>query len=118
MCPRFLSVSDGSGEYTCGRCTQVEELLSLVTELQEEVGGLRTVRELEKEMDWWDHSLPSLRHMRQPATKEVKDPLLSRHQPEGGDLRDGGMEASFCSGQMVIPLPVYLTLPGAHTTGI
>lgn len=50
--PRFLSVSDSSGEYTCGRCTQVEGLLSLVAELQEEVGGLRTVRETEKKMDW------------------------------------------------------------------
>lgn len=28
------------------------------------------------------------------------------------------MEANFCSGQQEIPLPVYLTFPGAQTTGV
>jgi len=37
-----------SCESTCGRCAQVEELLSLLAELREEVGRLRSTRESEK----------------------------------------------------------------------
>lgn len=50
VCPSFLSVSDNSSEYTCGRCAQVEELLSVVIELCEEVSRKRNIRESEKEM--------------------------------------------------------------------
>lgn len=45
--------SDSSGSvYACGRCSKVEELLSLVVELLEEVSRLRSVRESEREPDW------------------------------------------------------------------
>ena len=60
VCLRFLLVSEGSSENSCGRCTQVEELLSLVAELREEVYRLRSIQESEKEIDWWNHTLPSL----------------------------------------------------------
>lgn len=60
VCPSFLSVSDGSSEYVCGRYAQVE-LLSLVTELWEEVGRLRSIRESKNEIDWCNHTLSSLR---------------------------------------------------------
>lgn len=50
MCPSFLSVSDNSSEYTCGSCAQIEELLSVVIELYEEVSRQRNTRESEKEM--------------------------------------------------------------------
>lgn len=41
----------------CVRCEQVDELLSLVVELREEVERLRTIRECEREIDWWSDSL-------------------------------------------------------------
>jgi len=39
----------------------VNDLLSLVAELKEEVERLRSIQECEREIDWWSHSLPSLR---------------------------------------------------------
>ena len=39
------------------RCEQVDEMLSLVVELKEEVERLRTTRECEREIDWWSDSL-------------------------------------------------------------
>ena len=39
------------------RCEQVDELLSLVVELKEEVQRLRTIRACEQEIDWWSDSL-------------------------------------------------------------
>lgn len=47
MCPTLIPVL-GSSEHSCGRCTQAEELLSLVTELQEEVGRLSCIEESER----------------------------------------------------------------------
>lgn len=48
------------------------------------VGGGQA-EELEKEIDWWNHTLPSMRHMHQPATtQEMKDPYsLPTKQKEG-----------------------------------
>lgn len=52
---------DSSCAHPCGSCAQVEEeLLCLVTELQEEVSSLRRIRESEMEMDPWDNILPPL----------------------------------------------------------
>jgi len=70
---------------------QVNDLLSLVTELKEDVERLRSLRECEREIYWWSHTLPSLRPRQQMETsQETEDPLLSCHQAEGEDLRDGG----------------------------
>ncbi|KAK4818853.1 hypothetical protein QYF61_020072 [Mycteria americana] len=52
---------DGSRDDSCVRCDQVDDLLCMVAELQEEVEKLRSVREAEKEIDWWCHALPPLR---------------------------------------------------------
>jgi len=55
------------------------------------VERLRSLRECEREIDWWSHTLPPLRPRQQIETsQETEDPLLSCHQAEGGDLRDGG----------------------------
>lgn len=51
---------------TCVRCDQVNDLLSLVADLKEEVERLRRIRECEREIDCWSQSLPALR-LRQPA---------------------------------------------------
>ena len=47
----------GEGDSTCVRCDQLNDLLSLVVGLKEEVERLRSIRECEKEIDWWCQSL-------------------------------------------------------------
>ncbi|PKU29277.1 death-associated protein 1 [Limosa lapponica baueri] len=75
VCARTYLEIDDDGKHACGRCVQVDELLCLVTELQEEVGKLRSIRQSEKEIDQRSSALPSLIHTSQPsiATTEVLD---------------------------------------------
>jgi len=54
-------ISEDSRDNGCVRCNQVNDLLSLVAELKEEVERLRNIRECEREIDWWSRTLPSLR---------------------------------------------------------
>ena len=91
VCPTLMPVPDGSSKYTCGRCTQVEELLRLVTELWEEVSRLWSIRECEREIDYWNRTLPSLGQAQQAdRTHEMEDSLSSLHLAEHSDLRDRG----------------------------
>jgi len=88
-CLSLPLVSEGSRQNTCVRCDQVHDLLSLVQELKEEVERLRSIRECEREIDWWSHALPSPKQtQRMDASREAEDPLPSRHQAEEEDLRD------------------------------
>ena len=91
VCPALLPALDGSSEHTCGRCTQVKELLCLVTELWEEVSRLQGIREREREIDYWNHTLPSLGQVQQAdRTHEMEDSLSSLRLAEHSDLRDRG----------------------------
>lgn len=85
------------------RCAQLEELLSLVAEFQEGVSRLRSTRESEREIDWWKHTIPSLRQTHEPATTQVTKVPLSHQtdttqktkvppscQAVGRDLDQGG----------------------------
>lgn len=47
----------GEGGSDCVHCDQVNYLLSLVVDLKEEVERLRTIKECEREIDWWCQSL-------------------------------------------------------------
>jgi len=69
---------------------QVNDLLSPVAELKEEVERLRSIWECEREINWWSRTLPSLRPRQQETAPREEDPLPSCHQAERGDLRDGG----------------------------
>jgi len=71
-CQSLSLVTYGSSENNCVSCDQVDELLILVVELQEEVKSLRTIRESEKERDWWDHDRPSLRQKEEQPLKTPK----------------------------------------------
>lgn len=73
-----------------GCVLQVEVMPSLVAELWEKVGMMRTIRVFEEEINWRNHVLLCLEQMSQPATaQEIKDPLRSLYQAVGEDLRDG-----------------------------
>lgn len=55
----------------------MDELLSLVVELKEEVQRLRTIRECEWEIDWWSDSLACWREGCQGDNpRKVVDSLL------------------------------------------
>ncbi|NXS98382.1 MAP1B protein, partial [Jacana jacana] len=56
-CRSLAHAMRGSGDNTCVRCDQVNDLLSWVAELQDEVERLRSIRECEREIDWSTHSL-------------------------------------------------------------
>ena len=43
----------GEGDSTCVRCDQINDLLSLVVGLKEEVERLKSIWECEREIDWW-----------------------------------------------------------------
>ena len=73
------------------RCDQLDGLLSLVAELKEEVERLRSIRECERELDWWSNTLAPLKQQQQmEAPREEGNPSTSCYQAKGGDLRDGG----------------------------
>ncbi|RMC00755.1 hypothetical protein DUI87_22438 [Hirundo rustica rustica] len=76
----------GVVEEACLRCEQVNDLLSLVAELREEVERLRSVRESEREIDWWSSALPSLRE----AHQNSEDSYASPFQAIEGQLVDEG----------------------------
>ena len=67
------------------RCEQVDELLSLVVELREEVERLRTIRECEWEIDWWSDSLRE--RCRDSAPQTIVDPLPCCSRAERANLR-------------------------------
>ena len=68
----------------------MEALLTIVTELKEEVERLRSIRACEQEIDWWSNSLPYLRERHQSDSLQiVVNSLSCHHRAEKGDLRDG-----------------------------
>ena len=104
MCPTLMPVSDGSSEHTCGRGAHVEELFSLVTELREEVSRSRSIRESEREIDYWNRTLHSLGQVSQAdRTRGTEDSLSSLRLAEHSDLRDGGNGNKFLPGTAGAP---------------
>ena len=51
----------GDGGNACVRCDQINDLLSLVACLREEVERLRAIKDCEKEIDWWCQALSAPR---------------------------------------------------------
>ncbi|KAK4821699.1 hypothetical protein QYF61_027463 [Mycteria americana] len=66
------------------------EAALLKNELREEVERLRSIREAEKEIDWWCHALPPLRQEQEQQQPPV--PLYNRYEAlevEGQSMEDG-----------------------------
>ncbi|KAK4831918.1 hypothetical protein QYF61_020295 [Mycteria americana] len=95
-CREWLGLSlftHGSRADSCVRCDQVDDLLCMVAELREEVERLRSIREAEKEIDWWCHALPPLRReqeQQQPPvrTHDQGHPLSPPRRAEGSSSED------------------------------
>ena len=74
-CQSLLLPREDGKDATCVRCEQVDELLSLVVELREEVERLRTIRECEQEIDWWSDSERKMLRSH-PPNRSGPSPLL------------------------------------------
>lgn len=90
-CRKYQSLSvvmDGSRHNSCVRCDQADDLLSWVSDLQEEVGR---IRKSEKEMDWQNHSLTSWTWKQEQKTSERRedqgDPVFFPQQAEDSSLK-------------------------------
>ena len=74
----------------------MDDLLSLMAELREEVERLRNIRESEKEINWWNHALPSLRLKKeQPPekTQDQRDSVSSPCQAESSHIKERSVYA-------------------------
>lgn len=85
-CFSLLVVPGGVGKEACLRYEQVNDLLSLVAELREEVERLRSIRGSEREVGWWSSALLSLRE----AHQDSEDSYASHSQAIEGPLVDEG----------------------------
>ena len=112
-CQSLLLPREDGKDATCVRCEQVDELLSLVVELREEVERLRTIRECEREIDWWSDSLRE-RDVEIPPPQSVVDPLPCCSQAQRADSR-GGMAAGPSSKMQATPTPTYHGSSGVST---
>ncbi|GAB0178621.1 hypothetical protein GRJ2_000327400 [Grus japonensis] len=91
-CLSLALAGEGTSEIGCLRCDHVDDLLSLVAELREEVERLRSIREAEREIDWWSQTLPSLKQKQGQLTDQSQsegDPVSSPHPAEGSSLKEG-----------------------------
>jgi len=59
-CLALSLLQEGSRDTTSVRCEQMDELLSMVVELKEEVERLRSIGDCEREIDWWSCTPPPL----------------------------------------------------------
>jgi len=77
-CLSLALVPEDSRDNGCVQCEQVNDLLSLVAKLKEEVERLRSIWERERKIDCWSRSLPSLRQRYQEAApRKAENPLPS-----------------------------------------
>ena len=68
-------LSEGTSDNTCVCCDQLDDLLSLVAELKEEVKRLKSMRECKREFGWWSSTLALMKKQEQmEAPKEAGDP--------------------------------------------
>lgn len=59
MCWEYLLLSEINSDNVCGRCTLMEELLCLLTELWDAVDRLRSICKSEKGVKCWNSSVLS-----------------------------------------------------------
>ncbi|PKU47384.1 hypothetical protein llap_2286 [Limosa lapponica baueri] len=88
---------EGSGDNTCVRCEQVNDLLSLVAQLKDEVERLRSIRECEREIDWkqaWEST----------STSPLATNLSQRHVLTKHDLNLEEIFDSWCPMEGHLPL--------------
>ena len=56
-CSECQSLASVLGDSTCLRCDRLNHFLSVEVDMKEEVKRLRSIRECEREIDWWCQAL-------------------------------------------------------------
>jgi len=104
-CLSLALVPVDSRDNCCVRCEQVNDLLSLVVELKEEVERLRSIRECEREIDWWSPhpALPEAEAAGGCATKSKGPPTLLPPSRKRGPKRWGEWKQVSAQGGKRIP---------------
>jgi len=105
-----------SGESSCVRCDQLHYLLGLVEDLRDEVDKPWSIRDSEREIDWWSLAVTSLKpEQGQPPEKgcDQRDPVSSPHQDLGKVLKGSSEWKQVLKGQQVNLLLAHHTSPGA-----
>jgi len=90
-CHQLALETDSSKGNMCIRCDQVDYLLCLVAELREEVDRLRSIREAEKEINWWSRALTTQECTHEQPVKKARDQrelVTSPHRAEGRDAKE------------------------------
>ena len=87
-CQSLSLVTDGSSEKSCMRCDQVDDLLSLVAELWQEVERLRTIMESEKECFGFGCRRQQKHHAAAPPPAGVRRRMKRKRQKLVGRDKD------------------------------
>jgi len=113
-CHQLALEADNSKGNNCIRCNQVDYLLCLVAELREEVDRLRSIREAEKEIDWWSRALTTQESTQEQPVKKAQDQralVTSPHQAEGRDAKENCEWKQVCNRGRRQTLPLLTTSP-------
>ncbi|KFP05974.1 hypothetical protein N300_12226, partial [Calypte anna] len=102
-CAECLSLELTSEDSVCVRCEQVNDLLYMVAELKEEVERLRSIRDSEREIDWWSRTLSTAKEIQKESVK----PCPSSDQTVVADQVDGGewKQVRHRKGKRISPQP-------------
>ena len=112
-------LQEGSWDTTRVQCEQVDDLLSLVMELKEEVESLTSIWVCGKGINWWSCTLPSLQEgCGGDAPQAVGDHLLSHSQVGRGDLKDseGWKQIPVWGNKQIAPQPAPPSQVPLHNT--
>lgn len=108
-CLALSLLQECSQDTTYMWCEQVDDLLSLVVEIKEEIERLRSMEDCRKGIDWWSRTLPCLQEgCEGDAPQSVENHLLSHSQVGRGDLKDseGWKQVPVWGNKHTAPQPV------------
>ncbi|KAK4827179.1 hypothetical protein QYF61_015141 [Mycteria americana] len=97
----------GSRADSCVRCDQVDDLLCMVAELREEVERLRSIREAEKEIDWWCQALPPRDRNRSSSSHQYEPTIKGILYPPLTGLKAAAQRRRVNGGKSTLMVPLY-----------
>jgi len=90
-CSECQSLASVLGDSTCLRCDRLNHFLSLEVDMKEEVKRVRSIRECEREIDWWCQTLLAMRSWQPLETPHIKSHPL----PPCKQVTEGNQQVVF-----------------------